>query len=182
MTLYSKGISNLVGPSMTDKDPKSYSRLMEIHQNQILGYPSNNTSKEPGFYQHALKSTAPCEMSKVGLLTERLESRKEGSICKQYNDNDSRIKWGIPLNHPCSSILRSDFPLTIQLLGYPDDYGNPPEFHSDLPTPENWAATSCPSYRDPLQVPVKALSDVISIMNCHFLVGSVGHLNFIKCT
>lgn len=75
MTLYSKGISNLVGPSMTDKDPKSHSRLMEIHQNQILGYPSNNTSKEPGFYQHASKSTAPCEMSKVGLLTERSPKR-----------------------------------------------------------------------------------------------------------
>lgn len=77
MTLYSSGISNLVGPSMTDKDPKSYSRLVEIYQNQILGYPSNNTSKEPGFYQHASKSTTPCEMSKVGLLG---APRKEGSM------------------------------------------------------------------------------------------------------
>ena len=79
MTLYSSGISNLVGPSMTDKDPKSYSRLVEIYQNQILGYPSNNTSKEPGFYQHASKSTTttPCERSKVGLLG---APRKEGSM------------------------------------------------------------------------------------------------------
>ena len=71
MTLYSSGISNLVGPSMTDKDPKSYSRLVEIYQNLAKSQGSTSTPQNP--LRHV-------KCPRLGYL-ERPEKR---DLCKQW--------------------------------------------------------------------------------------------------